>query len=890
VNALREHGATLCVALIFGAALAPVSATAPEDQGLTVAPFYVANEDSGAAGETFLSYGEWRRQRTQKLTSEEFVANYLRLMELITGPGFAELGYEGRAGALYLAAEACPYPEKARELLGELLAEYPGSYCLDLAHLSFARMARSSRDTHAAAEHYRQACRLADERGRTWLADLAGEAADVIGAAWQVHRTDTATVSIRAEDVADGVFTAYGGLSLGLETDGPRKGVHSLRVEGSTDVGAVGLGCVTLELDEPQGAAQASLFVWCADQIGLSCLATDTDGTMALFAFPPEELPTDRWAHLVMDFAKVPNSGPGNNVMEEVESLTIVSGSEGEEAGPTIYIDSVELQGGGPVRMRRAPFGDEAFSPAATPPVHFEGIIPTAVTRAFGPVVLSRDETIRYRGRPTLHMAAQPNGRETPAVHFLFGPGPQRGEGVRMWLRCTSPLPLRVDIMHGDNRTLRLVGPDLRPDVWWAGDIRLRSAGVVHSAMESLGQSASCDADDSADLYIAGVEIVPEGERPPRALFVRTPDNPPGGLATDGLRWLTEGAAEVEEETHRLKVGANAVRIGLSWLPEIFGGSGVARSRSGDDPAAPARVVALPRAGSFEGGTLRFWCYPFHRPGLRLLVTDRDGTAATWTLHQDELQRRAWNEVIIPFAELRNAGAPGSDDVMQSPQAVYFMPPREIGVHSVEDVRSASWIIDDLKIVGPGPATVGALPLRASYPRGTKIMDTGDDVLWIARGATVSPEEEIVAEGDYSARVEAPAWAQEVTVDVVPRREWTGDQLSFAIRAPDVAQAVVVVGTKEAELAILLCGQLSAPTPFLARDRLGNVIQSPVQPLSVRIQNDRGDVRHVASLDEWTRFSFSLDRKVTVSRMQFRLQPVAGWDGKVYIDEVRLTD
>jgi len=315
-------------------------------------------------------YSAWTRELALASVSPRRSAQYRELMALVSGPRFQDMGYEGRAGALLLAARMSAATDDGWALLSKVLSDYPDAYCADVAHLLAARLRRFLGQDALAREHYGEALRLAMDRQRTWVAALEVEAAD-LGA----KAADTPSPDVGTPAVDQPVRTPSGDITLVWQ------GADGGEVRGETEIRRSETGAVRMELPlpgdgqaGPWGSVRAeagvgalrgdALSFWCYpldDAPDLTVMVVDVDGTNVSWALRRDELQPHTWNEVTLRFAELRNGNStiSNDIMEAPRSVlfAIPAYETGEGTGALSrrwVIDDLRMSGASP-----APVGTE---------------------------------------------------------------------------------------------------------------------------------------------------------------------------------------------------------------------------------------------------------------------------------------------------------------------------------------------------------------------------------------------------------------------------------------------------------------------------------------------------------------------------------------------------
>jgi hypothetical protein len=696
-----------------------------------------------------------------------------RLTEIIRGGAFGELGGEGQAVALFLAATEAPTWEKAQPLLERIWKEYPDSTAVDVAHWFAARHYRDSGEPDLAREHLAQALQAARQRNRTWADYIAEElrAADQAAAETKIVKVDATIGQWTPEPRSTVEVEADGSILFETEFgDDQRADVANLRI--TRDIVATG-----------------ARFRFRPDKLVRAAIVfLDADGTMVVQDGWEVKPGPDGWSQVDVDFSKMRNQGGGDHIMRLLAAIGISLWRPEPRPGGKVQVAlrDLELRTGSPVRTADAPAGWE-MPPLRTHATDEHG----SGWASAGWVQIAADPNLPHEGEPSIRMSIQIEDLERPrsgsACVLPPAPGKWRGERLVFWCYPHDVPFLPIIINSVDHTQLSaVVGPEqLKVGEWNRVEVDLAKAAVgvrynnVFSEARSvvLFISPQWDAEHAyfrkAGRYTFNIaDLHFEGEGPVQ-LPVPKPSRPPALTDENGTFWGATVPAKVDVDTEVVHEGRTSMRLSVQIDPTDPKGSG-------------GWTAVRPPAGEhWLGDKLVFWCYPRDAAFLPIIANDPDRVQLFALVGPDQLKVGQWNHVEV---DLRSAPPPASRaESFGEISSIYIVP------HSAYDQERRYltkageyvWYIEDVHAEGQGPISF--------VQRTTEVPDVGADIVWTTSGdCAVEPDAKDAGTGAGSAKVTVRLTPDERSGGTARLRRrdgkpWTGTDITFACRAVTAA-------------------------------------------------------------------------------------------------------
>ena len=676
-----------------------------------------------------------------------------RLSQILAGDAFDQLGQHGRSVTLYLAAAQARSWDEAHPLLRRIWREYPDSTAVDMAYAFAARRYRDRGQTEQAILYFDKALEAARERGRPWT-DILIRELEKLRLLYAQAPGPPQPQPAGAPEVLP--VPPVGDVGEWVATTG---------IPVAVSVGPDAVVMIDVEVVEPRVIVPAS-FVVKQDLVATGASLrlkvepgikhevqfVDADGTAAVARssqFAPDE---QGWRQVGIEFAELPNSGPGNFVMERLSTIGVYLACSRMQAGAKVRVllSDLVLRLGDPVRMADAPEGDAAFERRPTN-TDESG----ATWMPFGVTVGEEIETV-HDGPTSMRLSTvidELGGRGSGGHANLIPPADAPWLGGRLVFWCfprdIAFLPVIVNSKNKVQLSAVLGPEDLKVGQWNRAEILFEKAHQTTTTQgETFGEIVSVIfvPHTSWDLqheylkepgeyvwYIDDVHV--EGDGPVRL------ERAVKSILDLGLEmaWSVKGNCTIEPEAETVDMGEGSARLTVE-LDDTEGSGGSAIARPPDGRPWPATGIA-------------FTCLAATAPVLSVFAQDSDGTSVAWTVDDTHLVLGEWSVVTLSPEGRVNIG--GGDEVMNDIVLLVVGCHRgKLPAHSVlPPLGPVTWYLDSFTITNDQPIPVKPHPARPQAGQAVRD-DTGLPLAWVGYGrAAVERELVVVREGAYSVKL-----------------------------------------------------------------------------------------------------------------------------------------
>jgi hypothetical protein len=722
-----------------------------------------------------------------------------RLNAIIKGEAFGELGEHGQAVTLYLAATRAPTWEERERLLTRVWTEYPDSAAVDVAHALAGRHYRDAGDRERAIEHFRQAVDAARARNRSWWKYLQDELDTLTQRVAQAPRRQVPSPAPEANTVrVDASLGAWAAPVGATDAKVQAQDDGSVAIEVAFTK-SLYVRAATFAVTSDIVAVGATVRVKCDPDVYVEVAFADRDDTRVSGSSLTGQRQADGAWLLDIDFAKLPNAGTGNYVMEQLKTITIRATKAFFQPNARCHIELREfaLRTGEPVRTADAPEGDAALQPARV----FTDEYGLQWRPRMGAKVTPG---VTHEGQPGFAVSAfvaAVDDREGGGIVNITPPEdtPWRGSRLVFWCRANRIpfLPVIIHETDGTQLVKRLTERELAVGEWRRVEIAFAGADIgarvddVFDAVKVINLVVSPAWDRERRYFeepgdygfaIAGLHLEGEGS-------VHLKPRPAGAvppLQDDRLSmWFPYGAMRAEREPEQTHEGQLTVRL-------------TAAIDDPKDQQAGGHAIVRPlETQPWLGDRLVFWCYPRDVAWLPVIVVDQAQTQVSKELRSPELVVGQWNRVEIPFRSNRSPGV--NTDTFGQVEGILFAgsPNADYEGRYLTRAGEYVWYIADLHVEGKGPVKLDPAPTAQRAVWTGQTIDVLDE-----NGARWTPypplsmarDTEVVHEGKSGIRVS-------VKIDPgVPKgsggtgwvrppegEKWLGDKLVFWCYPRDVA-------------------------------------------------------------------------------------------------------